>query len=250
MGLFGRKDKELCCLCKQNEGSKKISNGMICDDCFVKCGYFTNTYEIKSKTSEQVLNAIKANERNTELANKYNSTQKVEKYLDIDEKNKIWGAPCFSTHIFFSYDDIVSFELLENGNSVTKGGIGSAVVGGALFGGVGALVGASAGKKKTKQEVTQYCIKIITRNAIYPEVYINFLTAGKVMTDSFLYKSYVASAQRVLTMLTLMTDEKKAPVTDAGFSEADEIAKYKKLLDDGAITQEEFDIKKKQLLGL
>lgn len=31
---------------------------------------------------------------------------------------------------------------------------------------------------------------------------------------------------------------------------ADEIAKFKKLLDDGTITQEEFDEKKKQLLGL
>ena len=30
----------------------------------------------------------------------------------------------------------------------------------------------------------------------------------------------------------------------------DEIAKFKKLLDDGTITQEEFDAKKKQLLGL
>lgn len=33
-------------------------------------------------------------------------------------------------------------------------------------------------------------------------------------------------------------------------SGADEILKYKKLLDDGILTQEEFDAKKKQLLGL
>lgn len=33
-------------------------------------------------------------------------------------------------------------------------------------------------------------------------------------------------------------------------SSADELKKYKKLLDDGTITQEEFDAKKKQLLGL
>lgn len=34
------------------------------------------------------------------------------------------------------------------------------------------------------------------------------------------------------------------------FSSADEIKKFKELLDDGVITQEEFDSKKKQLLGL
>ena len=33
-------------------------------------------------------------------------------------------------------------------------------------------------------------------------------------------------------------------------SNADELKKYKELLDMGAITQEEFDAKKKQLLGL
>lgn len=36
----------------------------------------------------------------------------------------------------------------------------------------------------------------------------------------------------------------------SGTSAADEIRKYKELLDDGIITQEEFDAKKKQLLGL
>jgi predicted Zn-dependent peptidase len=39
-----------------------------------------------------------------------------------------------------------------------------------------------------------------------------------------------------------------APATTA--STADELKKYKELLDAGIITQEEFDAKKKQLLGL
>lgn len=44
---------------------------------------------------------------------------------------------------------------------------------------------------------------------------------------------------------------KTAPVQQAqSISSADEIKKYKGLLDDGIITQEEFEAKKKQLLGL
>ena len=39
-------------------------------------------------------------------------------------------------------------------------------------------------------------------------------------------------------------------VVEKQVSEADELSKYKALLDKGAITQEEFDAKKKQLLGL
>lgn len=41
-----------------------------------------------------------------------------------------------------------------------------------------------------------------------------------------------------------------APVTIAQSDEADQLRKYKDLLDSGVITQEEFDAKKKQLLGL
>ena len=40
------------------------------------------------------------------------------------------------------------------------------------------------------------------------------------------------------------------PIQPAGIDAAAEIAKYKDLLDSGAITQDEFDAKKKQLLGL
>ena len=45
--------------------------------------------------------------------------------------------------------------------------------------------------------------------------------------------------------------EKHSPQVQASApSSADELGKYKKLLDDGAISQEEFDAKKKQILGL
>lgn len=44
--------------------------------------------------------------------------------------------------------------------------------------------------------------------------------------------------------------KKNAPVVVNNLSAADEIKKYKELLDLGIITQEEFDQKKKQLLNL
>lgn len=48
--------------------------------------------------------------------------------------------------------------------------------------------------------------------------------------------------------------DKNATQNTNGFvaprSEADELMKYKELLDSGVITQEEFDAKKKQLLGV
>lgn len=44
--------------------------------------------------------------------------------------------------------------------------------------------------------------------------------------------------------------DKNSVATSSNFNTADEIMKYKQLLDAGAITQEEYDAKKKQLLGL
>ena len=52
----------------------------------------------------------------------------------------------------------------------------------------------------------------------------------------------------------LLANRKTMPVPiiyqEKDTSNADELRKYKKLLDDGVISQEEFDAKKKQLLGL
>ncbi len=47
-----------------------------------------------------------------------------------------------------------------------------------------------------------------------------------------------------------MQGKEKAPATASAISSADELKKFKELLDSGIITQEEFDAKKKQLLGL
>lgn len=50
--------------------------------------------------------------------------------------------------------------------------------------------------------------------------------------------------------LQLEQQKKLAKSSSNTISAADEIAKYKKLLDSGTITQAEFDAKKKQLLDL
>ncbi|MGY3186194.1 SHOCT domain-containing protein [Lysinibacillus sp. TE18511] len=55
-----------------------------------------------------------------------------------------------------------------------------------------------------------------------------------------------------LSLLIVAEEETEAiqPVAQNQISAADEILKFKKLLDDGILTKEEFDDKKKQLLGI
>ena len=54
----------------------------------------------------------------------------------------------------------------------------------------------------------------------------------------------------ILQMLENYRATPKAPAASSGVSAADELKKFKELLDMGIITQEEFKAKKKQLLGL
>ena len=61
------------------------------------------------------------------------------------------------------------------------------------------------------------------------------------------------SAKVLQVFHDLRAQKEPAPTVQASapaFSAADEILKFKQLLDAGVLTQEEFDAKKKQLLGL
>ena len=55
---------------------------------------------------------------------------------------------------------------------------------------------------------------------------------------------------KALSDLLISQQKTEAKTVEVKTSNADELKKYKELLDSGVITQEEFDAKKKQLLGL
>lgn len=181
----------------------------------------------------------------------FNPTKKVGNYFYIDENKKQWVIPdgVFSEKIkkahIYNYSDIVNFELIEDGNSIAKGGLGRAVVGGALFGGVGAVVGGITGKKKLKKTCSKLQIKITLNNLDKPAEYINLIMT-EFKKDSFVYQTAYKSAQEIMALLEIMTISDK--LIDNPISNTDEILKFKKLLDEGIITQEDFEKKKQELL--
>ena len=82
------------------------------------------------------------------------------------------------------------------------------------------------------------------------------LALGTITIDTIREKFSVCmgkqSAKKVNEEIHVVLDSLKRISTDTNekVSAADEIKKYKELLDLGAITQEEYDFKKKQLLGM
>lgn len=78
----------------------------------------------------------------------------------------------------------------------------------------------------------------------------NFFNENTFLFDDITYKN--DEMREVFEYIRSRIDEVKKGKTSAVIqtTPADEIKKYKELLDIGAITQEEYDIKKKELLGL
>lgn len=179
--------------------------------------------------------------------------------LYIDDVNKKW-AVCFmdsTSFKIYKYADLNSFELIEDGDSKVQGRAGSALVGSAFFGVVGAIAGAARAKK-----VNQVCnllqIQISVNDLNNPSIVIS-LNSSSIDKTSSVYEGLINTARSLVSNLQYicsqaksavgkeMGEVKREPKVQAA-DIADEIRKFKALSDEGIITQEEFEKKKKQLL--
>ena len=129
-------------------------------------------------------------------------TKKVGKYIYIDENNREFCVPCDKKNSdIYSFSDLIDFECIEDGNTVSKGSVLNAAAGAFVFGTVGALVG--AGAKKTKTTCNKLQIKISVNNMQKPIVYINLLSF-EVKRDSNIYKAALESAEEITAVLSLI----------------------------------------------
>ena len=101
----------------------------------------------------------------------------------------------------FNIREITSYELVQNDNVVSSGGLGASITGGILFGGIGALVGSQVGAKKARQKINILRIKLLTTDFNRPVLYIDLMPFGKMYTDTLIYKSTLEKADKVLSVL-------------------------------------------------
>lgn len=130
---------------------------------------------------------------------------------------------------------------LSAGLSKKKGGVSRAIVGGALVGGVGALVGAHTAKAKhTSRSVESQTVfvNILLKDCEEP---IRITCNTEVLADS-IYRSLVFTFGLAERDIISESESQQTP--------ASQLREYKELLDEGVISLEEFEEKKKQLLEL
>lgn len=108
---------------------------------------------------------------------------------------------------WLNFSDLINYDLLEDDSIVTSGGVGQALIGGALFGGFGAVAGGITGKRKQKKKVENLIIKVTLNNFGCPCLMIPLITKSTKI-DSKEYKNAFNDAHTILSALDVITHNK------------------------------------------
>ncbi len=147
--------KKRCPICGEKISKlakKDISDGVICASCGLICNksMFTNVETVQNswKENHRRFQEFETTMKVTSLMSGYIFIDAKHQYVYISNHKKTKQEP-----IVFAFSEVDGYRIEIAGVktvSKKKGGIGRAVVGGALFGGAGAIVGAATAKTETK----------------------------------------------------------------------------------------------------
>lgn len=241
------------------EGFKKVSISN-------RLAYFENT---DKQALSICLSNINTNEINGETPFVIDNIEKTRtSFVAFDNHNqKLLCAadinPLTHKHLgcaVVKYRDILSVQLIEDGNTVysksSARAIGGAVIGGAIMGGAGAIVGGLSGNTTQTTKVKSLAIKLILRNVNTPSVLLTLFMFGKEFDKSKL-SDYYKAANRTIDRIKVIMDsidnenvQTSAPSTTPAPMLSDSITKYAELLEKGLITEDEFKALKDKILNI
>lgn len=167
---------------------------------------------------------------------------------------------------FINFADIISVELLEDSNvAFSKSAmrtIGGGLVGGAIAGGAGAIIGGLSGDSKVKKKVSKIEIRILVRNQSSPNYVIKCYNDQPIDVTSGLgkitYDGIMSTAKEIADHLSVIIDmmdreyqqqENMSIAKPETKSIADELEKLCALRDKGILSAEEFEKQKEKLLS-
>ena len=204
----------------------------------------------------------------------------------IDDANRLWYITTGENSPIYHFDDLLSYTLLENANTLESATPkGRQVFHGVLenrsmfdindsmqrfnntlqnMNGQNRNTGANGSRPAEQQipaPVHTLCLKLNVENPYWKNLEIIFSVPG--VFDNDLRRFYVDYQNKLAeageftqAFFSFFPDQTSSSnqgishAPSAAFSVADELKKFKELLDVGAISQVEFDQKKKELLGM
>lgn len=170
-----------------------------------------------------------------------------------------------------TYRELLSSEIFEDGETVTKTSrgsqLGGALLGGIALGGVGAIIGGLSGKTKSDDKVRNIHLRVTVNNISSPLHDISFMTSSEgskgFSKTAQEYKDGISQARHwhaLIEVLIRKADSEDAEAerrkratnedNSSGYgSLADELMKLSKLKDKGILSEEEFAQQKGKLLS-
>lgn len=224
--------------------------------------YIAKEMEMNDKTTEKNSNEVDTKLKNRGFKNskiRYFSTNENKQQFRLDLEHKqiaICSIFPYQKIDIINFLDIIECEIIEDSNIVMKGGVGRAVVGGALAGGVGAIVGANT--RASKNVINSLQIRIITKN-ISNSLYTIDLIKTEIKKDSMEYRNTMNFANNVYAIITsIITNndkvsnnlgEKKTMEQNDNINFIEQLERLSKLKNDGMITEKEFEESKQKILN-
>lgn len=222
-----------------------------------------NQIQSKSEDRNKLKEALKSFDSKITLNNlrKIYINQNTKEWYYHNNLNKI-----------LSFDNVVDIEIIEDEASKTitktkgtdkrKVSLGKGIVGGVLLGPVGAIIGGTQGKvkknstsvSKEKNYCTELSILITTNCPELSSVTIN-LIGVKTDKNSIIYKNAKTQAQKIISLFKSFYNKKENELQQINITNVspeqdnyDKLIKLKQLLDEGILTEEEFEREKQKLL--
>ncbi|WP_182438061.1 SHOCT domain-containing protein [Lactobacillus bombicola] len=282
---IAKKNKAQCSLCRQSlKNSENYllfkDSAYICKDCIAKYNFTKSINKAEIWASKHTINGLKKyinqgknfddisleidKQKEKEKAKKQAEKEKRKQeqaaikaesvyyggyYFDID-KRKIYANTAFhGIEFFVNADEITSYRVAEKGHDENKHHVFTrAAVGAIIAGPAGAVIAGTTGGK-----INEYIdeLGVIINLTDGGNFEVSLLNSKNNKADGFLVKHAYSELNHVIAILDgWKATEKVVEDTKDSTDAPAEIRKYKQLMDDGIITKEEFEAKKKQLLGL
>jgi len=179
------------------------------------------------------------------------------KRLLVDNNNKRFAIQKGNKYTkIYKFSELINYEVYENGTSKVKGTAGKALIGGAFFGLGGLIVGSSMGR-----DIAERCnqLKLIIRvnDITCPQIVITYVDNVDWDKKGYTYRAMKENLQSICSTLEFILNAKsiednvvKTETDNDIKSNKEQLQELKEMLEEGLITQEEYEQKKKQILGL
>lgn len=210
-----------------------------------------NFSDIYSEIGQQLQqDEAKEEQRKREIAAfKKKSVRYSHYYFNRTERKIYIGKTFLDPDRFVDASEIVSYQVNEKGHDENKHHVFTrAAVGAIIAGTPGAVIAGTTGGK-----INEYIdeLGVIINLADGSNFEVSLLNAKNNKADGFFVRHAYSELNHVIAILDgWKATEKVVEDTKDNTDAPAEIRRYKQLMDDGIITQEEFEAKKKQLLGL